>query len=156
MTTQKTPCNTPWSVQSEFETTIVDSMDNELAQIFAPGTQEQVEIARIMAAGPEMLEALRYQETADADPAASRRKGYYEEATRLRRIAIAKATPGNMPQAPAKTITIHVEGGMVQDVTGIPPGVEVRVEDYDHSDDTQPTWDAGKECAVTTYQGSAV
>jgi hypothetical protein len=47
-----TPCNTPWLVQSEFETTIVDSMDNELAQIFAPDTQEQLEIARLMAAAP--------------------------------------------------------------------------------------------------------
>jgi hypothetical protein len=42
----------------------------------------------------EMLEALHYQEMADADPAASRRKGYYEESARLRRAAIAKATGG--------------------------------------------------------------
>jgi hypothetical protein len=93
MTTKhKTPSNTPWRVQSEFETTIVDSMDNELAQVFAPTTQEQLEIGRIMATGPEMLKALRYQEMADADPTVSRRKGYYEESARLRRIAIAKAT----------------------------------------------------------------
>jgi hypothetical protein len=44
--------NTPWLVQSEFETTIVDSMDNEVAQIFAPTTQEQLEIARVMASAP--------------------------------------------------------------------------------------------------------
>ena len=52
---QYTPCNTPWLVQSEFETTIVDSMDNELAQIFAPDTQEQLEMARLMGASPELL-----------------------------------------------------------------------------------------------------
>jgi len=50
-----------------------------------------------------------------------------------------------------KTITIHVEGGLIQDVTGIPAGYEVRVEDYDHADDTQPTWDAEKQCHVTVY-----
>lgn len=44
--------NTPWLVQSGLETTIVDSMDNELAQVFAPDTSEQLEIARLMAAAP--------------------------------------------------------------------------------------------------------
>lgn len=39
----------------------------------------------------DLVEALKYQEMADADPAASRRKGYYEEAARLRKAAIAKA-----------------------------------------------------------------
>jgi hypothetical protein len=53
----QTPRNTPWVVQSEFETTIVDSLDNELAQVFAPGTQEQLEIGRLMAAAPELLAA---------------------------------------------------------------------------------------------------
>jgi hypothetical protein len=42
----------------------------------------------------ELLEALKYQEMADADPEASRRKGYYEEAARLRKAAIAKAEGG--------------------------------------------------------------
>jgi hypothetical protein len=52
MTNLHTPCNTPWLVQSEFETTIVDSMNNELAQVFAPDTGERLEIARLMAAAP--------------------------------------------------------------------------------------------------------
>jgi hypothetical protein len=53
-------------------------------------------------------------------------------------------------------IIVHVEGGMVQDVNGIPPGYEVKVEDYDHADDTQPTWDAEKGCHVTVYGGDGV
>jgi len=57
---------------------------------------------------------------------------------------------------PAKTITIHIEGGLVQDVNGIPAGYELRVEDYDYPDDTQPTWDAEKECHVTVYEGGGV
>ena len=43
----------------------------------------------------------------------------------------------------------------MQDVTGIPAGYELRVEDYDHADDTQPDWDAEKECHVTVYEGGA-
>ena len=50
-------------------------------------------------------------------------------------------------------ITIHIEGGLVQDVTGIPAGYEVRVEDYDHSDMRAKTWDAEKKCHVTVYGG---
>jgi hypothetical protein len=53
-------------------------------------------------------------------------------------------------------ITITVEGGLVQDVTGIPYGTEVHVEDYDDGDDSHPTWDADKECHVTIYEGGAI
>jgi hypothetical protein len=52
---------------------------------------EQERHARLIAASLNMYEALKYQEMADADPAAARRKGYYEEAARSRRIALAKA-----------------------------------------------------------------
>ncbi|HEX3747681.1 MAG TPA: hypothetical protein VHW09_27285 [Bryobacteraceae bacterium] len=58
--------------------------------------------------------------------------------------------------ASQKTITVHVEGGLVQDVTGIPPGVEVRVEDYDEGDRSHPLWDAEKGCFVTVYGGDGV
>ena len=67
-------------------------------------------------------------------------------------LSIPKVTVSSAP----KTITVHVEGGMVQDADGIPPGYEVRVEDYDHSDDTQPTWDAEKEWHITVYEGGGV
>jgi hypothetical protein len=53
----------------------------------------------------------------------------------------------------SKTITIHVEGGLVQNVAGTPAGYEVRVEDYDNQDDVDPMWDAEKKCVVTVYGG---
>jgi hypothetical protein len=62
----------------------------------------------------------------------------------------------NVSVAPARTITVIVEGGLVQDVTGIPAGYELQVEDYDHADDSQPSWNAEKECFVTVYKGGAV
>jgi hypothetical protein len=65
----------------------------------------------------------------------------------------AQSTEGAKPSPSPKTITIHVEGGMVQDVNGVPAGYELRVEDYDHADDSQPTWDAEKECHVAIYEG---
>jgi hypothetical protein len=53
-------------------------------------------------------------------------------------------------------ITVRVEGGLVQDVIGVPHGTEVHVEDYDDGDDSHPTWDADKECHVTIYEGAAI
>mgnify|MGYP003693623219 CR=1 FL=1 len=52
--------------------------------------EEQERIARLITASIPACEALKYQEMADCDPPAARRKGYYEEA-RLRRTAFAKA-----------------------------------------------------------------
>lgn len=86
---------------------------------------------RVMYAGPKLLEALQYQEMAHADPQAARRKGYYDEATRLRRAAIAEAT-GSSPPEPRKPIVIEVRGGIVQDVFNVPPGFEYEVKDYDN------------------------
>ena len=68
---------------------------------------------------------------------------------------IAKSTAGVKPPTLPKTITIRVEGGMVTDVDGIPAGCEVRVEDYDHADDSHPGWDSERECDVTVYGGGA-
>lgn len=47
--------------------------------------------ARLIAAAPEMLDALKAQEMADADPEASRRKGYFDRALDMRRAALANA-----------------------------------------------------------------
>ena len=68
-------------------------------------------------------------------------------------FAIAKAARAHMVKS---TITIHVEGGMVQHVTGIPAGYEVRVEDRDEGDTSHPSWDAEKGCFVTVYGGDGV
>jgi hypothetical protein len=54
-----------------------------------------------------------------------------------------------------KIITIRLEGGMVTDVDGVPAGYALHVEDYDYGDDSNPNWDAEKECFVTIYEGGA-
>jgi hypothetical protein len=56
---------------------------------------------------------------------------------------------------PRKIITVRVEGGLVQDVTGVPEGYELHIEDYDYGDDSNPNWNAEKECFVTIYEGGA-
>ena len=75
-----------------------------------------------------------------------------DSALGIAEAALAEGTKGS-GQA---TITIHLEGGLVQDVTGIPPGVEVRVEDHDEGDTSHPSWDAEKGCFVTVYGGEDV
>jgi hypothetical protein len=52
-----------------------------------------------------------------------------------------------------KIITIRVEGGLVQDVSGVPAGYELHVEDYDEGDESHPAWNPGKSCFVTIYGG---
>ena len=43
----------------------------------------------------------------------------------------------------------------MQDVAGLPPGFEARVEDHDDGDPDHPSWDASKGCFVTVYEGDA-
>ena len=57
---------------------------------------------------------------------------------------------------PAKTITLHIEGGLVQDVTGIPAGYEVHVHDFDDGGRSHPSWDEEKKCFVQIYGGEEV
>jgi hypothetical protein len=54
-----------------------------------------------------------------------------------------------------RIITVTIEGGLVQDVTGVPHGYELHVEDHDEGDETQPQWNADKECFITIYEGDA-
>jgi hypothetical protein len=49
---------------------------------------------QLMAAAPEMLEALEAQEMAEWDADAARRKGYFDRAKELRRAALARAKGG--------------------------------------------------------------
>jgi hypothetical protein len=67
------------------------------------------------------------------------------------RAVLAKAQGNRL--SPLKTITVHLEGGLVHDVTGIPAGYEVRVEDHDEGDTSHPSWDAEKGCFVTVFGG---
>jgi len=50
--------------------------------------------SRLMAAAPEMLEALEAQEMAEWVPEAARRKGYFDRARELRRAALTRAKGG--------------------------------------------------------------
>jgi len=71
------------------------------------------------------------------------------------RAAINKASAGTAALRASKNITIFIKGGLVADVTGIPAGYELRVEDYDVQDPGDDSWDAEKECAVTVYGGDS-
>jgi hypothetical protein len=104
-------------------------------------------IRPLLAAAPDLLKACKAAEDYGWS-------GMSQAVIDQLRRAIVKAEGGS--RISAESIIVHVEGGMVQDVTGIPPGVEVRVEDYDHADDTQPTWDAEKGCHVTVYGGDGL
>ncbi len=55
----------------------------------------------------------------------------------------------------SRFITVSVKGGLVQEVTGLPPGCELRVEDYDVQNPGDDSWDTEKECVVIVYEGGA-
>jgi hypothetical protein len=54
-----------------------------------------------------------------------------------------------------KTIYVTVEGGLVQDVTGVPDGIEVVVIDYDVECEGTDRLDVspldGEPCEITTF-----
>lgn len=57
-----------------------------------------------------------------------------------------------------RTITIRVEGGVVQSVEDVPEDVTVRVVDYDVEgvpDDECDHDDAGEPCCIALHDGSA-
>jgi hypothetical protein len=59
----------------------------------------------------------------------------------------------DMPNPQARIITVRVQGGLVQEVSGIPAGCELRVEDHDDGDRDHPSWNPNKGCFVTIYEG---
>ena len=54
-----------------------------------------------------------------------------------------------------RIITVRVEGGLVQEVSGVPEGYELRVEDYDQGDTDHASWNPEKRCFVTIYETGA-
>jgi hypothetical protein len=54
-----------------------------------------------------------------------------------------------------RIIIVHVEGGLVQEVRGVPEGYELHVHDYDEGDTSHPSWDEDKGCFVTVYEAAA-
>jgi hypothetical protein len=59
--------------------------------------------------------------------------------------------PINLENDP-KIIFVTIRQGLVADVTGIPDGYEVVVEDYDGYDSAHPAWDDYKQCFVTIHR----
>ena len=53
-------------------------------------------------------------------------------------------------------ITIQIHRGLITDVSDLPEGFELRVEDYDMDDEAHPQWDAEKGCIVTVYEGGII
>ena len=53
------------------------------------------------------------------------------------------------------TITIHLEGGVVHGIEGIPPGVKITILNYDTNDieEERITQTPHGEAVVTTYEG---
>jgi hypothetical protein len=64
------------------------------------------------------------------------------------------ATPTRSTKSP--NITIQIHRGLITDVSGLPSGYELHVEDYDMDDEQHPQWNAEKECIVTVYEGASV
>lgn len=56
----------------------------------------------------------------------------------------------------AAIITIQIHRGLMTDVTGLPPGYELHVEDYDVDDTEHPDWNVEKRCTITVYEGDTV
>jgi hypothetical protein len=56
------------------------------------------------------------------------------------------------PKAKARVIALHLEGGIVQEVSGLPAGYELHVEDHDEGDTNHPAWDEAKRCFVTVFE----
>ena len=86
----------------------------------------------------------------------------YAQADAKWRVEIAEALFGrtvagvNEAHMDKNIITVRIEDGLVQDVTGIPLGYEVHIHDHDWNDSTHPAWDAEKGCFVTMYGGEGV
>lgn len=115
-------------------------------------------IRPLLAAAPLLLEACRTL-AEDCSMALSGEwdKGDegFQASRELLESVIRHATGSATSPQLTKTITVKVEGGLVQDVAGLPSGYELRVEDYDGDDTSHPAWVAQKECYVTVYEGGA-
>jgi len=53
-------------------------------------------------------------------------------------------------------ITIQIHRGLMTDISGLPPGYALHVEDYDVDDTEHPDWNAEEECTITVYEADTV
>lgn len=53
-------------------------------------------------------------------------------------------------------ITVQLRHGLITDVSGLPQGFVLRVEDYVGDDTSHPAWNEEKRCYVTHYDGSGI
>lgn len=106
--------------------------------------------AELLAACETLAEDCRMALSGDWDKSD---EGFKDSLTLLEDV-IAKAKP-HTSCVLTKLITVTIEGGLVQDVKGVPNGYELHVEDHDEGDESFPAWDAEKKCFVTIYQGYA-
>jgi len=108
---------------------------------------------RLFAAAPKLLKACRtLAEDCRMALSGDWDKGDegFEASLELLESAIAEATGGAVSPS---VITIQVHRGLITDVSGLPRGMELQVEDYDVDDTEHPQWDAEKECIVSVYEG---
>jgi|GEM_PF-6197676 len=59
---------------------------------------------------------------------------------------------GSTPaSAQPRPIVVCIHGGVVTDVSGVPEGYELHIEDYDVIDPEHPQWNVEKECLTSVY-----
>jgi hypothetical protein len=73
---------------------IIPPLNDAEDQATAEHDPHDIANGNLMAAAPEMLEALEAQEMAEWDAEAARRKGYFDRARELRRAALARVKGG--------------------------------------------------------------
>jgi hypothetical protein len=97
--------------------------------------EQQAANGRLIVAAPKILAALRRAEflmrrVSDGDHRALEN---LLSAADQARAAIAEAT-GELPSSGDRTVTIEVRGGVVQEVSNVPPGWDYEIIDYDNAE----------------------
>jgi hypothetical protein len=57
---------------------------------------------------------------------------------------------------PDKIITVQIRRGLITEVSGLPKGYLLRVEDYDVQDTDHSSWDPEKECVISIIENTDI